>query len=212
MNEPVASLVDLAADIRALTEQMIRIPSLPEDAEREVRAVREHLQALTETLLPHAPADRVPRGPEGPDHQRPFFFKGVFLGDHHPHRQEVTIEHEAGRTRGTATFGITFEGPPGCVHGGYLAHFFDQVLGQHNLFEKIPAMTGSLTIRYRRSAPLLTPLRFEAWHESLGDRKVKTSGFLADGDEIVCEAEGIFIVPRTAAWLDEHGRPGSTTS
>ena len=56
-------------------------------------------------------------------------------------------------TRGTVHFGVTFEGPPGCVHGGYVAHFFDQVLGQHNLFARVPAMTGT-GVRMGSDAPL----------------------------------------------------------
>jgi hypothetical protein len=53
------------------------------------------------------------------------------MPEHHPLRPELAIAHESGVTRGTVNFGVTFEGPPGCVHGGFVAHFFDQILGQH---------------------------------------------------------------------------------
>ncbi len=49
----------------------------------------------------------------------------------HPLRPELAIAHASGVTRSTVNFGVTFEGPPGCVHGGFVAHFFDQILGQH---------------------------------------------------------------------------------
>ena len=55
------------------------------------------------------------------------------------------MRHENGVTSGRVKFGLAFEGPPGNVHGGFVAHFFDQVLGHHNVAAKIPAMTGTLS-------------------------------------------------------------------
>lgn len=97
------------------------------------------------------------------------------------------------------------EGPPGCVHGGFVAHFFDQILGQHNLWSGIPAMTASLAVSFRRSTPILRELAFELTHELSADaegvlRKVTTrSGLLADGVTF-SQAEGPFGVPKAAAW------------
>jgi hypothetical protein len=68
-------------------------------------------------------------------------------------RPDLTIAFDGGVTRGRVRFGVTFEGPPGCVHGGFVSHFFDQILGQHNLRAGIPAMTAQLAVRYRRATP-----------------------------------------------------------
>ncbi len=118
------------------------------------------------------------------------------MGRHHPIRPDLEINHEAGVTRGRVRFGITFEGPPGCVHGGYVAHFFDQILGQHNLHANVPAMTGTLTVRYRAGTPLLRDLDFEVQHDARGERKVLTRGALTADGEVFAEAEGTFIVPK----------------
>jgi acyl-coenzyme A thioesterase PaaI-like protein len=128
--------------------------------------------------------------------------RGPVIGEHHPGQPIFEIHHESGRTHGRVNFGVTYEGPPGCVHGGYVAFFFDQILGQHNVWSRIPAMTGTLTVRYRRATPLLTDLEFEVRSRRIGERKVLTSGHLAAGSEVVCEAEGLFVVPRDAAWAD----------
>jgi hypothetical protein len=77
-----------------------------------------------------------------------------------------------------------------------VAALFDQILGQHNLSTGIPAMTGTLTVRYRRPTPLFTELRFEARTRSREGRKVITEGWLKAGDEVTAEAEGLFILPR----------------
>ena len=58
--------------------------------------------------------------------------------------------------------GRPYEGPPGHVHGGFVAAAFDEVLGFVQSTTGQPGMTGTLTIRYRKPTPLDTDLRFEA--------------------------------------------------
>ena len=71
------------------------------------------------------------------------------------------VEGEDGRReiRGRATFDYQYEGPPTCVHGGVIAEVFDEMLGISNLLVGQGAMTGTLTIRYRRPTPLLGAAR-----------------------------------------------------
>src|SRR6185295_14288549 len=45
-------------------------------------------------------------------------------------------------------------GPPGTVHGGWIAFAFDEILGWANAQAGFPSMTGKLTIRYRRPTPI----------------------------------------------------------
>lgn len=199
-NRPPVPLVELAESIRGLIETSARIAALPPEVARRVGEVRDSIDALEGRLRDFALDDQKPRmGPEPPE-QRPYFVAGVLMGPHHPLRPDLEIAHEDGVTRGTVRFGVSFEGPPGSVHGGYVAHFFDQILGQHNLYDKIPAMTGTLTVRYRKATPILRDLTFEVRHRREGERKViTTSALIADG-ETFSEAEGIFVVPRSYDW------------
>jgi hypothetical protein len=144
-------------------------------------------------------------GPEPPT-QRPYYVSAVILGAHHPLRPELRIAHEDGVTHGSVRFGVTFEGPPGCVHGGFVAHFFDQILGQHNLWAKIPAMTATLSVRFRSGTPILRELAFDVRHERHGERKVVTTGRLHAEGEVFSEAEGTFVVPKDARWGADPGR------
>jgi len=194
--------VSLAESVRGLVETMLCVPRFPADVAAEVERTRAAIDALERTLAPHALHDPVPRmGPE-PATQRPYYVTGVILGPHHPLRPDLRIAHEDGVTHGTVTFGVTFEGPPGCVHGGFVAHFFDQILGQHNLWARIPAMTGTLSVRFKKGTPILRELAFDVRHERRGERKVVTSGRLSADGEVFSEAEGTFVVPKRAAWSE----------
>lgn len=94
---------------------------------------------------------------------------------------------------GRAHFTAAYEGPPGCVHGGILASIFDEVLGFANGVTGNPAMTGTLTIRYRRPTPLYQDLRFEGRCVRVEGRKVFTEGACYADDQLTAEAEAIFI-------------------
>ena len=59
------------------------------------------------------------------------------------------------------TFPLVFEGPPGVVHGGVLATFFDCVVQHHNCDVGVAGKTTSLLVEYRRPTPLGVPLAFE---------------------------------------------------
>jgi hypothetical protein len=179
---------------------MLCVPALDDALASEVERGRAAIDALERALAPHALGDAVPRMGAEPPTQRPYYISGVILGPHHPLRPELRIAYEDGVTHGTVRFGVTFEGPPGCVHGGFVAHFFDQILGQHNLSARIPAMTGTLSVRFRKGTPILRELSFDVRHERRGERKVITSGRLHAGGEVFSEAEGTFVVPKPERW------------
>ena len=206
-NRPPAPLITLAESIRGLTETLLCVPALDATLAAEVERTRMALDALERALAPHALRDPLPRMGAEPGTQRPYYVSGVILGPHHPLRPELRIAHEAGVTQGTVTFGVTFEGPPGCVHGGFVAHFFDQILGQHNLWARIPAMTGTLSVRFRKGTPILRELSFDVRHERRGERKVITRGRLHAGGEVFAEAEGTFVVPKRAGWSERSEQP-----
>jgi acyl-coenzyme A thioesterase PaaI-like protein len=90
-------------------------------------------------------------------------------------------------------FGAAYEGPPGCVHGGFIAAAFDEVLGLTQSLSGQAGMTGTLTIKYRKPTPLHTELRFEGRLDSINGRKVQASAKLYAGDTVTAEGTGLFI-------------------
>ena len=86
------------------------------------------------------------------------------------------------------TFPVAYEGPPGLVHGGFLALFFDCVVQHHNCEVGVAGKTTSLALRYRRPTPLLTALTFTL-ERTVADDRIHSSAALSHGDAVVCQAE-----------------------
>jgi acyl-coenzyme A thioesterase PaaI-like protein len=112
--------------------------------------------------------------------------------------------------RGEAYFDYPYEGPPTCVHGGVIAETFDELLGAANMVADNAAMTGTLTIRYRKPTPLRTGLRVEARCLGRDGRKIRTWGAIFHGELMTAEAEGIFIdVPPAQLLAIAEANPNS---
>ena len=94
---------------------------------------------------------------------------------------------------GTVTCGSAYEGPPGHVHGGYVAALFDELLGLTQSLSGKHGMTGRLTVHYRSPTPLHTELRVEGTLDRSAGRKILCTGRMYAGDTLCAEAEGLFI-------------------
>jgi acyl-coenzyme A thioesterase PaaI-like protein len=97
---------------------------------------------------------------------------------------------------GRVTFTDPYEGPPGCVHGGFIACVFDEILGVAQSTSGNPGMTANLAIDYRSPTPLGKPLVFRGWCERIDGRKIFTRGTLHHGDTLCAEATGLFLSMR----------------
>lgn len=177
-----------------------------------LEGVAEMVEALTRTVEKY-PQGRLyegfsETGVSGDPHA--FFDNSPIIGRANPLAPPITMTIEddpAGGNEGggnedggkvvvgRVAFGAPYEGPPGCVHGGFVAAAFDEVLGMTQSITGKPGMTGTLTIRYRRPTPLFARLRFEGRVDRVEGRKIFTVGqsFAEDSDELLCEAEGLFI-------------------
>jgi acyl-coenzyme A thioesterase PaaI-like protein len=103
-------------------------------------------------------------------------------------------EYVDGKLFGRGVFHAAYEGPPGYVHGGWIALAFDEMLGMANIASGHPGMTGRLTVRYRRPTPLHRPITIESWTENVDGRRVVTRGTLAVDGVVTAEAEGLFVI------------------
>jgi len=122
-----------------------------------------------------------------------FFDASPVIGLANPLAPPLRLAAEGDRITGAVRFGAAYEGPPGCVHGGWVAAAFDEFLGFVMAATGRPGMTGTLTVRYRSPTPLHTDLRFEAGERRSEGRKTFTAGRLLAGERLCAEAEGIFI-------------------
>jgi acyl-coenzyme A thioesterase PaaI-like protein len=122
-----------------------------------------------------------------------FFDHSPMLGRANPLAPPVSLWEEGGVMKGRVTFGPAYEGPPGCVHGGYVAAAFDELLGSTQSLGGRPGMTGRLIVHYRSPTPLRTELRFTGRVLDVSGRKTTTHGTLHAGDRLCAEAEGLFV-------------------
>ncbi|HRF87510.1 MAG: PaaI family thioesterase [Cellvibrionales bacterium] len=94
------------------------------------------------------------------------------------------------------TFGPAFEGPPGLVHGGYIAAYMDEAFGigiAHSGLS-VPAMTGTLKTIYRLPVPLNRELVYQVRMTGEERRKVFMQCTVKDHDgTLYAEGEAIFL-------------------
>jgi acyl-coenzyme A thioesterase PaaI-like protein len=98
-----------------------------------------------------------------------------------------------GVVHGRAIFTAPFCGPPNHVHGGVIALVFDELLGVVTVANRLGAMTGTLTIRYRRPMPILEEVRMEGRPAGVEGREVFVEGSMWHGETLLAEAEGTFV-------------------
>jgi acyl-coenzyme A thioesterase PaaI-like protein len=126
-----------------------------------------------------------------------FFDRSPFIGRANPLAPPITLDIVGtgadAHVEGHARFGAAYEGPPGNVHGGFVAAAFDEVLGMAQTLSGNAGMTGTLKIIYRSPTPLYEELRFRAKVEGVERRKTFVTGTCHAGDRLTAEAEGIFI-------------------
>ena len=106
---------------------------------------------------------------------------------------EFAPDAEAQTVSGIGFFGHAYEGAPGCVHGGFIATAFDELLGMACIFSGHPGMTGRLEVTYRSPTPLRSELRFEGRFDRLEGRKIYTSAEVYAGERLCAESTGLFI-------------------
>ncbi|VEG40906.1 putative thioesterase [Mycolicibacterium flavescens] len=181
----------LAQAVRRLVDVTIRTCA---DA-ATVEAVTNRIDCASDELSASLLADSF-----GVQHTRDgeaMVWGNVVIGVRNPAAPPLVVHHDTdGRVWAEFTLGAAFEGPPGHVHGGVCAMLLDHVLGATAHKPGKPAVTGTLTMRYRRGTRLGHPLRAQAWVERIEGVKTFAVGHIADADGVTVEADGVFIHPR----------------
>lgn len=106
-----------------------------------------------------------------------------------------THKGEDGRIHGQARFARFHLGRNGAVHGGALGMLFDSILGlSASVLTGNPRQrTAYLKIDYRHIVPVEKELRFDAGIDRVDGRKIFVSGRLTDGDQLLTEADALFV-------------------
>ncbi|MGH3557479.1 PaaI family thioesterase [Mycobacterium sp.] len=101
-----------------------------------------------------------------------------------------------GRIRGRARFRRFHLGRNGAVHGGEIAHLFDSVLGLTSavLGGGPYQRTAYLHLNYRQTVPIEKELQVDAGVSRVDGRKIFVEGRLCDGEEVLTDAEALFVL------------------
>lgn len=191
-SEAEEAKVLLAGATRRIIDEQVTTAASAE----AIREAHELVQRAADLLAGRAhgrPYDEPAEGSLEQPQARSFPSYSPFLGLLNPLAPPLEIEWGDDAVVGTGTFGLAYEGPPGCLHGGYIAACFDEILGLSQGFSGQVGMTGRLTISYRSPTPLFVPLTFSGRFLRVEGRKVFTEATLHAGTTLCAEAEGLFI-------------------
>lgn len=191
---PLAQTVAAAGAIRRLSSLLLSL----EHAHPTVDAILAQISDWESELCGAVPPDSAPRiGADDDGRRRVYLDHATDIGAFNPCFPEYRFDHLDGEiASGTVTFPLVYEGPPGLVHGGFLAVFFDCVMQHHNCVAGLSGKTRSLQVTFRRRAPVLTQLRFGIVRCEVHRGIISTARLLLD-DEVLCvgEANTLALAP-----------------
>ena len=214
--EPEFSVIDLAKRIATARAEGAEVPGQWQAKRELASSLRELLDCLSATDAPEEDLRRsaaeikgiakryadqpIMKDPPGVAEvalsgMESFHDRSPLIGQSNPIAPplEFIPDPETHSVSGLGYFGHAYEGAPGCVHGGFVATAFDELLGMACIFSGHPGMTGSLTVNYRSPTPVCAQLRFEGRFERREGRKIYTSAEVFAGDRLCAEAVGLFI-------------------
>ncbi|WP_299560784.1 PaaI family thioesterase [uncultured Mycolicibacterium sp.] len=186
----VAAFEPLTRSLRTLIDVAIR-SEVDEPEVRRARRLVEEATAVLSAKLGDGPPGRWPTT----DGSVVTWGNAVF-GVRNAIAPPVAVQREPdGGAFAEVELGPPYEGPPGQVHGGVAALLLDHVLAATAHRPGLPAVTGTLTLRYLAPTPL-GRLRVTARIEQDAPHKTVAAGHIVAADgTVTVRAEGVFIRP-----------------
>ncbi len=183
--EPLRESLELAPLLRNVAGLVLALEQPHPALARLADALRSAEAELRE-LAPRGPAPRI--GSNAASDGRVYLDHSRDIGAFNAFFPTYRIHVDGDRASGTVAFPIVYEGPPGLVHGGYLALFFDSIVQHHNCDLGLAGKTTSLSVSFRRPTPLLAELRFEV-ERSVADGRIRSTARLLASETVLCEAQ-----------------------
>jgi acyl-coenzyme A thioesterase PaaI-like protein len=197
----------LAEAVRHLIDAVLTV----EDATEEQLGTAADMAEAAARHLGRVPqADDARRGVRAraeADHAE-YLSRSPLVGQVSPLAPPMTWEYTEGRVVGHGIFHAAYEGPPGFVHGGWVALTFDEILGMANAASGHAGMTGTLKVRYLRPTPLHRTVELEGWVERVEGRRIVSKGRMRVDGEVTAEAEGLFVTIDEKLAREYFGRTG----
>jgi acyl-coenzyme A thioesterase PaaI-like protein len=205
---PGPELRRLADALRRVVDQSVRTEASAEVLAQAAAAI-ERAGDLLEPVTPFRAAGAPFATWESTTPNEVFPFSPV-IGAYHPFAPPIECEVRDRVVHGRGVLGSAYEGPPGCVHGGFVAALFDEILGLATTAHGLGGgMTGTLTVVYRKPVPIHVPLTLEARITEIDGRKLHTFGTIHDGERLCAEGRAVFIRVSREKFADRTRRAAS---
>ncbi len=183
--EPLPQTIEAAAALRRVAGLVVAL----EAPDPEVDRLLADLARAEAALAARVAAGPVPRVGAAVDTDgRVYVDHSRAIGAFNPVFPEYSLTVDGDRARGTVNFPLAYEGPPGLVHGGFLAVFFDAAMQHHHCDVGVAGKTTSLTLRYRRPTPLGVDLDVELERGLTSEGRLRSTGELRRDGEVLCTA------------------------
>ena len=182
--KPLAQTERCAAALRRVAELVLRMEG-PSPLVDDLVAHLERAGSELEGMVPPDPAPRVGDAVDGPGRVYLDHARGV--ADYNPAFPPYDLRVDGNSATATVRFGVLHEGPPGCVHGGFVSLLFDLVMQQHNCDVGVAGKTTRLEVDYRAPTPLFTDLVVTV-ERSVDAGRIRSTAVLGHGDVTCCTA------------------------
>ena len=182
----------LASATRALNEKLVSTDIDPELAAALTEKIEDLTEELSQAQQVSGLVDMARRGQRGTidDVMGELVSVG---GRSHPCSPELRWQEAPNQIMGTVRFSQAFEGPPGHVHGGWVAGVLDHLMGMTHVRTGYPGMTGGLSVRYLKPTPLNEAIEVSAQATELDDKRTEVKAEMRFGETTTATAEAIFV-------------------
>lgn len=164
------------------------------------------LSELVEVVRPHArePHEMILAPGQAPER---YHDRSPVTGELNPVAPPLGFEiRPDGSATTTARLGLAYQGPPGRVHGGFVATLLDHLMGcAAGEAAETWIFTRTLTVDYDLGVPLFDELTISARVEQVDGRKIWVVGEITCDGEVKARARGLWVSPRDAVPRAKRG-------
>lgn len=193
-SEILAAERQASLDLADATRELMLAAATSDVGPADLQAAAQQLRDVTE-MLGRRRRPRVLRASfDGPASARA---QGSDVGwrlfAHQPTAFPIEMRFGEDDARATVVANALFEGPPETLHGGFVAHILDCMLGTLMQARGVRALTASLEVTYLRRTPLDVPLELFSRIVQVDGRKSTAEGWIEHDGIRTAEARGLFI-------------------
>lgn len=187
-----ASLRQAVSHARELIDLLVRL-----DVDTAIGTdLEDRLRGLVADVRPHALDEREMVLPPGLT-PRSYTDRSPVTGHFNPMAPPVDMAVDGSVVTSSVTLGLAYQGPPGRVHGGWVAMLLDHLMGMSaGQVATSWIFTRSLTVDYALGVPLFEQLDIEAHVAEVDGRKIWVEGSISSGGATLVNARGLWLGPR----------------